>query len=169
MMSPVAYLKKTDCLGFTLLELTLVMFFMAIIAGLSTPFVMSTLDRMELQTSARKVASTLRYARSEAITSKKPVVFSGNLDRNQFWVTQGHKNETPKITSLTGPIRLDHFISEGEDNHFRDDEFTVTFYPQGNSSGGLIGININESRNLENYYAISIDPITGKTKIKQTK
>ena len=169
MIRPVAYLKKTACLGSTLLELTLVMFFMAIIAGLSTPFVMSTLDRMELQTSARKVASALRYARSEAITSKKPVVFSGNLDRNQFWVTQGYNNETPKIISLTNPIRLDHFINEGEDNLFRDDEFTVTFFPQGNSSGGLIGMNINASRSSENYYAISIDPITGKTKIKQTK
>jgi len=165
-MKPVAYLKKTGCLGFTLLELTLVMFFMAIIAGLSTPFVMSTLDRMELQTSARKVASTLRYARSEAITSKKPVIFSGNLERNQFWVTKGYKNETPKITSLIDPIRLDHFISEGEDNFFKDDEFTVTFFPQGNSSGGLIGMNINEPRGSGNYYAISIDPITGKTKIK---
>ena len=162
-------LKKIGCLGFTLLELTLVMFFMALIAGLSTPFVMETLDRMELQTSARKVASMLRYARSEAIASKKPVVFSGNLVRNQFWVTQGYKNEAPKITSLTGPIRLDHFINEGEGNFFRDDEFTITFFPQGNSSGGLIGMNINESRSSENYYAISIDPITGKTKIKQTK
>ena len=168
-MRPVAYLKKTGCLGFTLLELTLVMFFMAIIAGLSTPFVMSTLDRMELQTSARKVASALRYARSKAIASKRPVVFSGNLDRNQFWITQGYNSETPKITSLTGPIRLDYFISEGEDSFFRDDEFTVTFFPQGNSSGGLIGIKINESRNSENYYAINIDPITGKTKIRQTK
>ena len=168
-MRPVAYLKKSGCLGFTLLELTLVMLFMAIIAGLSTPFVMSTLDRMELQTSARKVASALRYARSEAIASKKPVVFSGNLDKNQFWVTQGYNNETLKITSLTDPIRLDHFINEGEDNFVRDDEFTVTFFPQGNSSGGLIGMDINESRNSENYYAISIDPITGKTKIKQTK
>ena len=168
-MRPVAYLKKSGCLGFTLLELTLVMFFMAIIAGLSTPFVVSTLERMELQASARKVASTLRYARSEAIASKKPVVFSGNLDRNQFWVTQGHNNETPKITSLTDPIRLGHFITEGEDSFFKDNVFTVTFFPQGNSSGGLIGMNINESRSSENYYAISIDPITGKTKIKQTK
>ena len=161
--------KKNGCLGFTLLELTLVMFFMALIAGLSTPFVMETLDRIELQTSARKVASTLRYARSEAISSKKPVVFSGNLTRNQFWITQGHKNETPKITSLTDPIRMSRFINEGEDNLFRDGEFTVTFFPQGKSSGGLIGMDIKESRSSENYYAISIDPITGQTKIKKTE
>ena len=161
--------KKNGCLGFTLLELTLVMFFMALIAGLSTPFVMETLDRIQLQTSARKVASTLRYARSEAISSKKPVVFSGNLSRNQFWITQGYKNEKPKITSLTDPIRMTRFINEGEDNLFRDGEFTVTFFPQGNSSGGLIGMDIKESRNSENYYAINIDPITGQTKIKKNK
>ena len=162
-------LKKIGCLGFTLLELTLVMFFMALIAGLSTPFVMTTLDRMELQSSARKVASTLRYARSEAIASKKPVVFSGNLTRNQFWVTQDYKNKTKKITSITDPVSLTHFIYEGEDNFFRDGEFTVTFYPQGNSSGGLIAMNIKESKNLDNYYAISVDPITGQTKIKKNK
>ena len=169
MIKPLGCKKKTGCLWFTLLELTLVMFFMALIAGLSTPFVMSTLDRMELQTSARKIASTLRYARNEAITSKKPVIFSGSLVRNQFWIKQGYKNETPKITSLVNPIRLDHFIEEGEDNFISDDEFTVTFFPQGNSSGGLIGININKSKSSENYYAINIDPITGTTNIKQNK
>ena len=43
----------------------------------------------------------------------------------------------------------------------------VTFFPQGNSSGGLISINIKESRSLESYYDINVDPITGQTKIKK--
>ena len=160
---------KLNCLGFTLLELTLVIFFMALIAGLTTPFVMSTLDRMELQSSARKVASTLRYARSEAISAKKPVVFAGNLTQNQFWVNHTHENETPRIVSLTGPIRLARFMNEGANEIFSEGEFTVTFFPQGNSSGGLISMDIKESRESENYYVISIDTITGTTKIKETE
>jgi len=103
MTKPLGCKKKTGCLGFTLLELTLVMFFMALIAGLSTPFVMSTLDRMELQTSARKIASTLRYARNEAITSKKPVIFSGNLVRNHFWIKQDYKKRNSKNHILSRP------------------------------------------------------------------
>ncbi|SVA39707.1 uncharacterized protein METZ01_LOCUS92561 [marine metagenome] len=154
-------------MGFTLLELTIVMFFMALIAGLSTPFVMSTLDRIELQTSARKVASTLRYARSEAITSKRPVMFTGDLIRNSFWVTKVDANKSPQIKHLTDPIQLTRFIGENENSLFRDGKFTVTFFPQGNSSGGLISINIKESRSLENYYDINVDPITGQTKIKK--
>jgi len=168
-MSLETTLKKNCYLGFTLLELTMVMFFMALIAGLSTPFVMSTLDRMELKTSARKVASTLRYARSEAITSKKPVVFNGDLTRNQFWITKVDTNKSPKIKFLTDPIRLTGYTNEGESNLFRDGKFTITFFPQGNSSGGLIVINIKESRNVGSYYDISIDPVTGQTKIKKNK
>jgi general secretion pathway protein H len=168
-MRQIVILKKTNFSGFTLLELTIVMFFMALIAGLSTPFVMSTLDRIELQTSARKVASALRYARSEAITSKKPVMFTGSLTKNQFWINKQEINKTPKIKSITDPIRLTRFVSERENDLFKHGEFTVTFFPQGNSSGGLIGMKIKESKNLEDYYAISVDPITGQTKIKKNK
>ena len=163
-------LKHISTLGFTLIELTLVIFFMALIAGLSTPFIMSTLDRMELQTSARKVASTLRYARSEAIASKKPVVFLGNLTQNQYGIDQKYRNKTSKMRTLTDPVRLTHFRNKEENNTYGDDgEFTVTFFPQGNSSGGLIGMDIKGPKNSKSYYAISIDPITGSTKIKKTE
>ena len=92
-----SFLVKWACSGFTLIELTLVIIFMALIAGLATPFVMSTLDRMELQTSARQVTSELRYARSEAITIKKPVIFNVDLTNNKFWVSTEHENKVPRI------------------------------------------------------------------------
>ena len=160
-----ASLAKLACSGFTLLELTLVMFFMALIAGLATPFVMSTLDRMELQTSARQITSALRYARSEAITIKKPVIFSGDLTHNQFWVTSAHEGAVTRIISLNDPVRLDHFWDEDQKETFKDGEFTITFFPQGNSSGGLIGMGIGKPEESENHYVIDIDPITGKTKL----
>lgn len=159
---------KRGCSGFTLLELTLVMFFMALIVGLVTPFVMSTLDRMELQTSVRKVTSALRYARSEAITIKKPVIFNGDLSNNQFWITHTREDETPRVISLNEPVRLARFLGENEDETVREGKFTVTFFPQGNSSGGLIGMEIGEPGESENNYVISIDPITGKAKVEET-
>ena len=164
-----SFLVKRACSGFTLLELTLVMFFMALIAGLATPFVMSTLDRIELQTSALQVTSALRYARSEAITIKKPVVFNGDLTLNQFWVTPTHINAVRRVISLNDPVRLNHFLDIGEKETFRDGEFTITFFPQGNSSGGLIGMGIGKPEESENHYVIDIDPITGKTKFEKGK
>ena len=43
----------------------------------------------------------------------------------------------------------------------------ITFFPQGNSSGGRIGMGIGKSEESENYYVIDIDPITGKTKFEK--
>jgi len=160
---------KPASLGFTLLELTLVMFFMALIAGLTTPFIMSTLDRMEMQSAARKVASALRFARSEAITIKKPVVFSGSITQNHYWVSDTEEIKTPRIRSLKNPIRLAQFMSIEDDDSISEGKFTIVFFPQGNSSGGEISINIKESRESENYYVITIDPITGTTKIKESQ
>lgn len=160
---------KPASLGFTLLELTLVMFFMALIAGLTTPFIMSTLDRMEMQSAARKVASALRFARSEAITIKKPVIFSGNITQNHYWISAIEVIKNPRIRSLKNPIRLAQFMPTEENDPVSEGKFTVTFFPQGNSSGGEISINIKESRESENYYVINIDPITGRTKIKESQ
>jgi general secretion pathway protein H len=160
---------KPASLGFTLLELTLVMFFMALIAGLTTPFIMSTLDRMEMQSAARKMASALRFARSEAITIKKPVIFSGNITQNHYWISAIEVIKNPRIRSLKNPIRLAQFMPTEENDPVSEGKFTITFFPQGNSSGGEISINIKESRESENYYVINIDPITGRTKIKESQ
>ena len=160
---------KPASLGFTLLELTLVMFFMALIAGLTTPFIMSTLDRMEMQSAARKVASALRFARSEAITIKKPVIFSGNITQNHYWISTIEVIKNPRIRSLKNPTRLAQFMPTEENDPVSEGKFTITFFPQGNSSGGEISINIKESRESENYYVINIDPITGRTKIKESQ
>jgi general secretion pathway protein H len=160
---------KPASLGFTLLELTLVMFFMALIAGLTTPFIMSTLDRMEMQSAARKMASALRFARSEAITIKKPVIFSGNITQNHYWISAIEVIKNPRIRSLKNPIRLAQFMPSEENDPVSEGKFTITFFPQGNSSGGEISINIKESRESENYYVINIDPITGRTKIKESQ
>ena len=160
---------KPASLGFTLLELTLVMFFMALIAGLTTPFIMSTLDRIEMQSAARKVASALRFARSEAITIKKPVIFSGNITQNHYWISAIEVIKNPRIRSLKNPIRLAQFMPTEENDPVSEGKFTITFFPQGNSSGGEISINIKESRESENYYVINIDPITGRTKINESQ
>ena len=44
--------------GFTLLELILVLFLMGLMAGIVLPFVVSTLDRVKLQSEARQISST---------------------------------------------------------------------------------------------------------------
>lgn len=158
------YINK-DPSGFTLLELLLVIFFMGLIVGMATPFVMSTLDRIELQSSARQVASALNYARNKAITIKEPIIFNGDLTQNQFWLDSINGNKVNSVITLSSPIQIDHFIEVGGSETINNGKFSVSFFPQGNSSGGIIVIGIENTEETKNNYAINIDPITGKSKL----
>lgn len=151
--------------GFTLMELILVLFFMGLIAGLATPMVMSTLDRIELQSAARRIASTLAYARSEAVTHKTAFVFEGDITGNQYWVTNTRTDESSPATVLDKRVRLAQF-SSGEET-ISDELFRIKFFPQGNSNGGALLLEGAEAASNEDSYVISIDAVTGKAVIKQ--
>ena len=78
--------------GFSLLELILVLFLMGLIVGLALPFVVKTLDRVKLQSETRQIASTLQFARSEAISKKKYLPLMPTLTKiNIGWQTQKKK------------------------------------------------------------------------------
>jgi hypothetical protein len=50
-----------------------------------------------------------------------------------------------------------------------EESFVIIFYPTGNSSGGTLRFKSINDKDEENIYAVIIDPIIGKPKIKQFK
>lgn len=155
--------RISTCHGFTLMELILVLFFMGMIAGLATPMVMSTLDRIELQSSARRIASTLAYARSQAVTHKTAFVFEGDIPGGRYWVTNTRTEESSIPTTLDSRIHMIQFTS-GEETA-SDELFRIKFFPQGNSNGGALLLE--GTKENEEQYVINIDAVTGKAVITQ--
>ena len=154
---------KGEANGFTLLELVLVLLLMSLIAGLTLPFVASTLDRITLQSEVRQIASALQFARSEAISKKTLYAFNIDIDENQYWLG------IPKQDEITQPKPIDETVRildyQRTDETLTEGAFMILFYPRGNSSGGTLRfISIND-KDEENIYAVNIDPITGKPKI----
>jgi prepilin-type N-terminal cleavage/methylation domain-containing protein len=151
--------------GFTLLELILVLLLMSLIAGLTLPFVASTLDRITLQSEVRQITSALQFARSEAISKKTLYTFNIDIDKNQYWLG------VPKQEEITQPKPIDETVRildyQRTNETLTEGAFMILFYPRGNSSGGTLRfISIND-KDEENIYAVNIDPITGKPKIEK--
>ena len=48
-----------------------------------------------------------------------------------------------------------------------DEKFAIKFYPRGNSSGGAIRVTNLSSKKSDTAYEITIDAITGTSKINQ--
>jgi prepilin-type N-terminal cleavage/methylation domain-containing protein len=150
--------------GFTLIEIVSVMVLIGLFMALVTPFVMTTLDRIQGESSVRKLASMLASARSQAVAAKTSFVFQGNLDQNQYWVIDPKTEESSEVMELDRMIQFREF-SDGEDS-WQEGVFSVTFYPLGSTSGGTIFLEPSDSDADAPSFALTIDPVTGKPYIQ---
>ena len=137
-----------------------------LVAGLTTPFLASTLERTKGQSEARKIASTLRYARSQAISQKTPFIFKANISEKKYWLVEAKINEViGKVVALGQGISITQF--RNQDETLLNGEFDIVFYPQGNSSGGAIDLQISVSGRAGPRYSITVDLVTGKPHVEE--
>ncbi|HIE01436.1 MAG TPA: type II secretion system protein GspH [Thiotrichaceae bacterium] len=156
-------------LGFTLLELIIVMVILGMMAALIIPN-LSIREGVVLKAQAREVIARLRYARRSAIVEGKQKVVI---------LYQGQKGEEGEAAHDTPKPKADpgHWVSrhafvechralgdDKADNAVSDqkEETTaceITFFPEGGSSGGEIILSD------QDYQAkITVNLITGKIK-----
>ena len=154
--------------GFTLLEIILVLVFIALIAALTTPFVMSTLDRIKHQTKAREINSALRFARSEAISKKVITTFNANTRNKKYWIASGDDKNSSNSRTLDPGFTMS-YVNDNQMTRDKDTDgetFTIKFYPRGNSTGGAILVEKVSPESSDEPYEIIIDPVTGSSRIE---
>jgi Tfp pilus assembly protein FimT len=157
--------KLQNARGFTLFELILVLVFIGLIAGLTTPFLMSTLDRAQHQAETRKINTALRFARSEAITRKTVFTFNADIEARQYWIAAGKQNRPATRRILAPGFQMARVT--GDDETIEQGNFAINFFPRGNSNGGAIRVTELSSDKTDSAYEITIDAITGTSRIHQ--
>ena len=155
---------KRTANGFTLLELVLVLLLMGLIAGLTLPFVVSTLDRIKLQSEVRQIASAIQFTRSEAISRKTLLTFNADINKSQYWLAIPKQEEVTQSKPIDETVKIMDY--QRADETLTEGTFMILFYPRGNSSGGTIRFKSIDDKDEENIYAVTIDPITGKPQIR---
>jgi len=143
--------------GFTLLEMLVVLAIIAIATGLLMPNLAIT-DNAAFNAEIRKAVATLNYAKRMAIVQAMPAVAEfrsedsateagtetadDQNDRNSFWFSEqlslSFQTEFERVPQSTPTISL-------------------TFFPQGGSTGGTLFFTQNQRQAM-----IRVDPITGR-------
>ena len=140
------------CAGFTLIEvivsLAILGFALVLVAGYKPPWS----SGLGVKGTASELASGLRLARSEAITSNRPVVFDLDVTGHLYRIGKGAPRRLPANLS----IELLTITGEKRGANIGD----IRFNPDGSSTGGRIALADGVRR-----VAVGVDWLTGRVSV----
>ncbi|MBI2875699.1 MAG: prepilin-type N-terminal cleavage/methylation domain-containing protein [Candidatus Tectomicrobia bacterium] len=151
--------------GFTLIELLVVLVILSGAAALVAPRLGSSWDSLRLRGAARGLAAALRYARTQAISTKQRVSLRLDLEKQSYRVAFEESGEEEEEAALSARERKERaegerrrervlFIPQGVrlkgawEGEGMDPCEAITFFPRGSSSGGRILLMSSEGKRL---------------------
>ena len=132
---------------------------------------------MNLKTASKKIAASLRYARSKATSENTDYLVVFDFENRRMTVKSGLKTPPEregeeerdidstesegrsKSYDLPEGIRIEKGVSGDEE--VDSDLFQIAFFPDGDSSGGKVFL----SNDRGNQYEIQVDFITGMVRL----
>lgn len=153
--------------GFTLIELLVVLIIISLVSAFVAPRIIAPLGGLNLKTASKKIASALRYARSQAVSQNEGrvgifdfelgrlMVFTGSALPDEYRADELPAEKAEMVYELPENVRFEKAVSGDEE--ISTGLFQVAFFPNGSSNGGTLTLTHEGGRR----YRITVDFITG--------
>ncbi len=148
--------KQAGDRGFTLLELIIVIFLIALIFGISAVFFVNSLPAGKFNAAVRDLASSIRHARSLAQINGTDQAVTIDLDAGKYGITGREMKPLPHGVRLKVLDPFSEEVAEGQ--------YAFHFGPSGSSDGGSIVL-----WNDKKTVSIVIDPVVGAAVVKEPR
>lgn len=147
--------------GFSLIELLLVLFIISLSVALSVPAINTGLNHLEIKGAAKYLATTLRYARNQAISEKTAYYVKIDANENKVIILHDDKQFERELNISEDIIKIVDVSKERIDESIKSK--TISFYPRGSSSGGTFEI---WDKKGQPAYRLIVKPSNGKIKVE---
>jgi len=144
--------RKVNAAGFTLLELIVALFVIALAVGLVAPMVGRSADTLRGRADVARFSAMLRHARDQAITTRKAHAFVVDPPGHRATIVAA-PDEVRQTRALSADLRIDATPPEA---------LRVNFEPNGVSSGGDFQLTTGRMR-----FRVTVDQLTGRVRIER--
>lgn len=155
--------------GFTLIEISLVILIIAIVLSIALPRFRDPSDQ-DLTSHVRRLATTFRLVRDEAIISGRVYRLNYDLNARRYWIApEGDRRVTGGATSessfLMRPVSLPDTVAFSDivlqsTGKLIDGQVYTRFFPD-----GFVDPTVIHMDNGQRAYTLSVWPLTGRVSI----
>jgi prepilin-type N-terminal cleavage/methylation domain-containing protein len=161
-------LKTPGSAGFTLLEISLVLLIFAVILTFAIPRLRDP-SSQELNSHVRRLATTLRFLRNEAVLNGRVYMLNYDLDQQRYWITSEATPdgaEAPqgddelgifsRAVALPNTVAFSDIVFQ-EVGKLNQGQMFTRFYPDGYVDPTVVHMD-----NGRQAYTLTIWPLTGQ-------
>lgn len=156
--------------GFTLVELTVVVFLLALISFIVFPKFGSSVSEYRFRSGVNGLVGLIRDIRNRAAITKIGFHLNFDIDTNEYWVTKNEGGEyVIDDTFFSDKRKLNEYIQlidilVPELGKVAEGEVFIRFFPTGYVDYSII--HLENFYNPDSVYSILIKPLLGKVKIE---
>lgn len=143
--------------GFTLMEMMIALTIGALLVAVVAPNMGPLFGRAQLYSAARDVASGLRFARGQAISSGREGEFEIDVEHHRYRVSGRNK-----VYGLADSVHISLFAADTDVSE--DGRGKIRFFPDGSSTGGRITL---ESAGLKRF--VDVVWLTGEVRLRESE
>lgn len=132
-----------DKSGFTLIELSIVIFIMLMMLSATVPWMRTFAESTRLRSTARSIRSLMEFARSSTISERTEYVVMFDPEQKEYWLSllelldRGSGNVVSDASRTSLAESLAALSEMDEDSFDEDDEVVTGSYSR---TGGILGI-----------------------------
>ena len=144
--------REVDDKGFTLLELIVTLFVVALAVGLVVPVVGRSTETLRGRSEIARFSAMLRHARDQAITTRRGYAVVIDPAEHRAMIVAG-TDEVMQTRALSPDLSVEARPPEA---------LTVRFQPTGVSTGADFQLRTGRSK-----YRVTVDPFTGRVRVER--
>lgn len=151
MWSTGLFMKGRDNVGFTFIEILMVIVILGVFVAMATPHFRNTYFELELASQARSLAKFLTYAEERAVVEGKAYQFEIDPVERRYWLTaevekEQEGEEGTHFARIEG--RYGRTVTLPNSITVASDKGRILFYPDGSSDPFSLSLKDQEGREL---------------------